>query len=100
MKIIKIKDGKISIVNERGIALFPTFGKDVISAFYNDKQDLVVATLSNGKVELLSERGLIKKTVINSGAVNARFSGEDLIVETNKGKTEIRSQTGLLKRTI
>ena len=98
MKIIKIVDGKINIVNERGIAQFAPFGKDVISAFYNDKQDLIVATFGNGKVEFLTERGLVKRTLINSGAVNARWSGEDIIVDTDKGTAEIRSQTGLLKR--
>lgn len=100
MKIIKIVDGSIHIVNERGIAQFPSFGKGVVMAFYNDRQDLIVATFKNGKVELLTERGLVKRTIINSGVVNARFIGDDVFVETQKGDTEIRSQTGLLKRRI
>ena len=100
MKIIKIVNGQISIVNERGIALFPKFGKDVVMAFYNEKQDLIVATFKNGKLQLFSERGLVKRTVLNSGVINARFIGDDIFVETDKGKTEIRTQTGLLKRTI
>ena len=100
MKIIKIVDGRITIVNERGIFLFPTFGKDIVSAFYNDKQDLIVATLRNGKVELFTERGLVRRTVVNTDAVNARLSGDDLIIDTIRNKTEIRSQTGMLKKTI
>ena len=100
MKIIKIQNGTIHLVNERGIAIAATFGKDIISAFYNDKQDLIVAMFKTGKVELLNEHGLVNRVVINSGALNARFVGEEILIETIKGKTEIRSQMGLLKKTI
>ena len=51
-------------------------------------------------MELLNDRGILQRTIVNTGAVNARFSGDDILVETNKGKTEIRSQSGLLKKTI
>lgn len=102
MKFIKLKDGKITLVNERGMPVGSAgaFGRDVVSAFLNDKQDLIVATLKSGKVEILNERGILQKTVVNIGAVNARFAGDDVLVETSKGKTELRSQSGLLKRTL
>jgi len=100
MKFIKLKDGKITLVNERGIALIGAFGREVVAAFLNDKQDLIVATLKSGKVEILNDRGILQKTVVNNGAVNARFAGDDILVETNKGKTELRSQSGILKKTL
>lgn len=100
MKLIKIKDGKITLVNERGIVLSPSFGRDVVSAFLNSAENLIVVTYISGKVELFNERGILQRTIINTGAVNARFSGDDILVETNKGKTEIHSQSGMLKKTI
>jgi hypothetical protein len=101
MKIIKLKDGKITLVNERGVSVgVGAFGREVVSAFFNDKQDLIVTTLKSGKVETLNERGVIQKIIVNTGAVNARFAGDDIVVETTKGKTELRSQTGVLKKTL
>lgn len=100
MKIIKLKDSKITLVNERGMTLSSAFGRDVVTASLNDKQDLIVATLKSGKVEILNERGMLQKTVVNTGAVNARFAGDDVLIETNKGKTELRSQSGMLKKTL
>jgi len=102
MKIIKIKNGKILLVNERGMAVGGRgeFGRDIVSAFLNDKEELIVATTTSGKVELMNERGVLKRTIVNVGAVNARFAGEDIIVETKNGKLELRSQTGLLKKNL
>lgn len=100
MKIIKIISGKIALVNERGMAISHSFGKDVINAFLNDNQDLIVATNKSGKVELLNERGILQRTIVNTGALAARFMGDDILVETTTGKTELRSNTGLLKRTL
>lgn len=100
MKIIKIVDGTIHIVNERGIALFPVFGKDITSAFYNDSQDLIVLTDKKGKVELRTERGLLRRVVMNAGVSSARFQGNNLQIIKPDGKNEIRSQTGLLIRVV
>ena len=99
MVIAKIKNGKVEIINERNI-LQHSFGSNVIEAFLNDTQDKVVITFTSGKVDITNVRGILIKTIVNTGAVNARFSGDEIIVETQKGKTEIRSQTGVLKKTV
>lgn len=99
MNLIKIKNGKIEVVNERGI-LQRSIGSNVLNACFNEKQNLIVATNISGKVETLNERGILQKTIANTGAVDARWMGEDIAVTTKQGKTEIRSLTGILKRTI
>mgnify|MGYP001344647203 FL=1 len=99
-KIIKVVNGRINIVNNKGLVLSPVICNDVVTAFFNDAQDLIVATFRDGRVELLKERGLVQRTIVKSGALSARFYGEDVLIETDKGKTEIRNRRGLLKRTI
>jgi len=100
MNIIKIIDGRIHQVNERGIALHPVICRNVVSAFYNSSENLIVVTFSDGMVQLVNLRGIIERTIVKTGAANALFSGQDILVQTIKGKTEIRSQTGLLIRTV
>lgn len=99
MNLIKIKNGKIEVVNERGV-LQRSFGSNVMNACFNDKQNLIVATYISGRVETLNERGHLQKPIVNLGAVEARWMGDDIAVTTKQGKTEIRSLTGALKRTI
>lgn len=99
MLLAKIISGKVEIVNERGL-LQHSFGSKAIDAYLNDKQDLVVVTYENGKVDLTNIRGLVQRTIVNSGARNARFMGDDITIQNDKGKTEIRSKTGILKKTI
>ncbi len=99
-KIIKVVNGRINIVNNKGLVLSPVICKDVVTAFFNDEQDLIIATFRDGRVELLKERGLVQRTIVKSGALSARFYGEDVLIETDKGKTEIRNRRGILLRTI
>ncbi len=99
MNLIKIKNGKIEVVNERGI-LQRSFGSNILNACFNEKQNLILATNISGKVEMLNERGILQRTISNTAAVEARWMGEDIAVTTKQGKTEIRSQSGALKRTI
>jgi hypothetical protein len=99
MLLAKIKKGKVEIVNERGV-LQHSFGVNIMEACLNENQDLVVITYANGKVDLTNIRGMLKKTIVNTGAKSARFFGDDISIVNDKGKTEIRSQTGMLKKTI
>ena len=100
MKILKLVNGKITLFDAKGSPISHAFGREIMNAYLNDKEDLIVATNKAGKVELLSVKGILTRTIVNTGAVSARFSGDDIVVETKAGKTELRSQTGILKRTL
>ena len=57
-----------------------------------------IVQVKNGKVELRKDNGLLLRTIVSSDAVNAVFSGKDILVTTNKGKSELRRENGLLIR--
>lgn len=59
-----------------------------------------VIKINNGKVEIRDDRGNLKRTICNNDAVIARWTGNDIAIQTTKGKTEIRSETGNLLRSI
>lgn len=98
MKIIQIKDGRIHQTNERGVAIHPVICRNVLSAYYHHSEELLVVTFSDGKVQLTSPTGMMGRVIINSGATDARFSGEDVVVYLKTGKAELRSQSGLAKK--
>lgn len=99
MFVIKIKSGKIYIYNERNI-LYRSFGKDIAVAFFNNAQDSIVATLLDGSVKTMTLSGHLKRVVKNKEAVDARYFGDDILINLKNGKSEIRTESGLLKRTI
>ncbi len=99
MTILKIKNGKIELVNDRGV-LQRAFAGDVIHGDINDKENLVAVVYKSGKVETLNERGMLQKNIVSSGAVYAKFYGEDIVVGYKDGKYELRANHGTLKRTL
>lgn len=54
----------------------------------------------NGKVELRKDNGLLVRPICLKGAVNAKFSGQDIALELENGKIELRKENGLLIRRI
>jgi hypothetical protein len=56
--------------------------------------------LNGSKVELRKNTGSLIRTIVRSKAVNAKFSGSELLVTTDKGKIEVRKESGSLIRTI
>ena len=56
-------------------------------------QTLIVVTLTNGKVELYTERGCYQRTIFNGNATQARWAGRDIAVSVN-GHIEMYSDRG------
>ena len=98
MKIIRIKDGRIHQTNERGIELHRVICNNVVSAYYHSSEEILVVTFADGKVQLTSPSGMMGRVIINSGATDARFSGEDVVVYLKNGKAELRSNSGMVKK--
>lgn len=63
-------------------------------------QTMNILKISSGKVELRKDNGALIRIIGNGDAINARFSGKDIVVSTNRGKTELRKENGSLIRII
>lgn len=58
-----------------------------------------IVQVKNGKVELRKDSGsLIRTITVPDVAVNAVFSGKDILITTSKGKSELRKESGSLIR--
>ena len=66
----------------------------------NNKSVMNIVQVKNGKVELRSDRGLLVRTVVSSGAVYADINAEQSLITTTNGKVELRNDRGNLVRTI
>ncbi|RAR73735.1 hypothetical protein [Flavobacterium aciduliphilum] len=64
---------------------------------YDDAQKIFLVTSINGKVETRDINGNQIRT-ITENAIEARFSGTDLIIRKTDGRTEVRDRMGNLKR--
>ena len=64
---------------------------------YDAAQNIFLVTSLNGKVETRDVNGNQIRT-ITENAIEARFSGTDLIIRKNDGKTEVRDKYGNLIR--
>jgi len=101
--IVIINKGKVEVRKENGsLANFISCSSgDVVSANINNDNSLVVITTSKGKVELRKVTGQFAGGIMcNGDALDAKFSGDDIVIRTSKGKTEIRGKNGNLKRII
>lgn len=98
MKILLVKEGKVEIKTHGG-ALFGIIGNgDVVTADFNNEQNLVVLTRRNGKVEVYSENGVLFGRIGNGDAIDAKWNGDDLAITTKSGKVEVRNKTNSLIR--
>ena len=92
MNILKISRGKVELRKDNG-SLIRTIGSgDAINADISNDGSLVLVTTIKGKVELRKENGALIRTIGNGDATNAKFSGNDIVILTNKGKTELRKK--------
>lgn len=57
-----------------------------------------IVQVKSGKVELRKENSSLVRTIVSSGAVQARFSGKDILVTLSSGKAELRKENGSLIR--
>lgn len=64
---------------------------------YDESQNIFLVTLLNGKVETRDSNGNQIRT-ITENAIEARFSGTDLIIRKIDGRTEVRDKHGNLIR--
>ena len=76
MKILKIDSGKLEIRTDRGSYVRTICSKDVIDAYFNEDESLVVITYNNGKVELRKENASYVRTIVSRGAISARWQGK------------------------
>jgi hypothetical protein len=60
---------------------------------YDDAQNLFLVTKFDGKVETRDINGNHLRTICE-GAIEARFSGTDIIVRRKDGRTELRDRFG------
>lgn len=66
---------------------------------YDESRKIFLVTSLNGKVDTRDSGGNHIRTITDN-AIEARFSGADLIIRKNDGKTEVRDLVGNLKRYI
>ena len=71
--------------------------ENVAFGTYNDNLKIFLVTLLNGKVETRDSNGNHIRTLAEN-AIEARFSGTEIIVRRKDGKTEVKDLVGNLKR--
>ena len=71
-----------------------------MTADLNSDESLVLLTLESGKVELRRDTGYLIRVICDRDAVNARFSGKDLVIEMKNGTIALRKESGALIRKI
>lgn len=100
MNIARVKKRQVEIISTSGshIRTFPS--SNVVFADIKSDDKFVLVTYENGRVELTNSGGVLLRTITSTGAISARFSGDDLTVQYQSRKTEIRSESGVLERTL
>ncbi len=66
---------------------------------FDDKSSTFLITKTDGKVELRDTNGNLKRTLIND-SIEARFSGDEIIVRKKDGRTCLIDKVGNIKRYI
>lgn len=66
---------------------------------FDDKTSTFLITKMDGKVELRDTNGNLKRTLIND-SIEARFSGDEIIVRKKDGRTCLIDKVGNIKRYI
>ena len=59
-----------------------------------------IVKITNGKVDLYSSSGYYEKTIVFSNAVNASWSGNDIVITYKDGKVDLYSSSGYYIRSI
>lgn len=73
--------------------------ESVVYGTFDDKSSSFLITRLDGKVELRDTNGNLKRTLISDG-IEARFSGDEIIVRKKDGKTCVIDKVGNVKRYI
>jgi hypothetical protein len=97
MNIVKLNGSKVEL---RKNTIRVIVNKGAVDADMNNGGSLILVTTEKGKVELRKESGTLIRTISNSHAIRAKFSGSEILVKTEKGKTELRKESGTLIKTI
>ncbi len=99
-RILRLKSGRVEILNENGSYVGSIGGGNVVAADFNNEQTMVLLTLSNGKVELRKSSGSLVRTY-NVNAIDARWhKNEEVLIYKANGKIERRKLNGTLIRVL
>jgi hypothetical protein len=99
MNFVKVSKGKAEMYNNGGGRL-RTFGSgEVVFADIHSKGEILVLTLKSGNVELHGHKGGRIRTISERNGISARFSDDDILVQTKNVKTELLKINGALMRT-
>lgn len=100
MNLVKVKDEKVILMNDRGSIITTIVNHSAINADISNDGKLIVITFKDGKVILYNDRSSIVNTICGHSAISAKFSGDEIAVSMKTGKIELRKQNGSLIRTL
>lgn len=98
---LKLAGGKVELRQTNGALIRYLGNSETIFADLNSEQNFALLTLTSGKVELrqASNNNLVRY-LGNGDAVDARWSGHDILIRTKTNRIELRSMNNNLIRNL
>ena len=100
MNIVKVIDGKVMMLDEKGRAINTIVNHSAIDADISKDSKIIAIVSKDGKANLYNERGQTIINLMNHSSKSIKISNEDVLVTLENKRINIYDLKGKLKKQI